>query len=158
MMGTMWVIMANNSFAKIFEVRGYGKHIKEIQHIDNPVGRMKPREILQDRPGRAFDRVGAARHALGTEIDVKSHEQKIFASKLAETLKEGRANHSFNELVLIAPPQFLGELKLALDDQVKKSISKEIDKDLPIHLSEKERIESLCRYLDLWNYESSQQT
>ena len=157
-MGTMWVLVANNSFAKIFEVKGHGKHIKEIQHLDNPVGRMKPGEILQDRPGRSFDRIGTARHALGTEVDVKTHEQRIFASKLSSILSEGKTSHAFDELAIVAPPQFLGELKQALNDQVRKLLSKEIDKDLPLHLSEQERLELLCRYLDLWNHEKMKST
>lgn len=151
-MGTMWVLTGNASFAKIYEIKGHGKHIKEIHHFDNPEGRMKPGEILQDKPGRTFDRFGPARHALGTEVDVKAHEQKMFASKLCAFLKEGKSNNAFDELALVVPPQFLGDLKDAVDGQVKKIISKEIDKDLPIHLSEQDRIDHLCRYLDLWNH------
>lgn len=151
-MSTMWILSANSSFAKIYEVTGKGKNIVEIQHFDFPEGRMKSGEILNERPGRAFDRVGVGRHALGTEVDVHMHEQKVFAHQLAKALYDGKVNNSYEQIAIVAPPQFLGEIKLSLEDQVKKCVIKEVNKDLPIHLSEKERIEHLCKYLDLWNH------
>ena len=151
-MGRMWALVANSSFAKIFEIQGHGKYIKEIHHFDYPEGRMKSGEILNDRPGRAFDRMGEGRHALGTEVDVHTHEQQIFAHKLAHVLYEGKVNRLYDELALVAPPQFLGELKQALESQVAKLVSKEIPKDLASHFSEKELIDHLVKYLDLWNH------
>lgn len=154
-MDTMWILTANSSFAKIFEVKGQGRKVKEILHLDFPNGRKKSGEILSDRPGRAFDRLGSTRHALGTEVDVHEHQHKIFAHQLATILHEAYDKNSYKELALVAPPQFLGELKHAVSDAVRKSITKEIGKDLPEYLSEKERIDHLCKYLNLWNQASS---
>jgi len=148
-----WALVANSGFAQIYEIKGHGKEIKEILQIDNPDGRMKSGEILSDRPGRSFDSMGGSRHALGTEVDPHVHEQKIFAHKLVEILKKGIEGNSFQQLALIAPPQFLGELKLVLSENLKKIITKEINKDLPIYQNGKKRIEAICEYLDLWNHQ-----
>lgn len=154
-MNTMWIVTANSSFAKIFEVKGRGRQITEVQHIDFPKGRTKSGAVNSDRPGRAFDSVGTGRHAHSPAVSVHDHENKVFAGQLAALLQEAHANHAFNELALIAPPHFLGELKSAISNGVQKCIIKEIHKDLPEYLSEKERIDHLCNYLELWNRASS---
>jgi protein required for attachment to host cells len=150
-MGTMWVLTANRGFAKIFEVKGVGRQIKEIQHVDNPDGRKKGSEIFTDSPGRSFDRLGPGRHALTNERDAHEREQKVFTQKLATLLQEGLENRTFDELAIIAPDKFLGELHQVLSEQVKKMTTKEIHKDLAEHLSHEERVDLICKYLDLWN-------
>lgn len=154
-MDTMWIVTANSSFAKIFEVKGHGKQIKEIRHLDFPQARKKGSEINSDRPGRSFDRMGKGRHALSTEVSLHEHENQVFAKQIAEILRIAHDSNSFDQLALVAPPQFLGQLKLALNNGLKKSIVKEIHKDLPEHLSERERIDHLANYLDLWNRAST---
>lgn len=154
-MSTMWIVTANSSYAKIFEVKGHGRQITEIEHIDFPKGRLKSSEVNTDRPGRSFDSTGMGRHAYSPAVNVHDHENKVFASQLANLLKEAHVNHAFQELALVAPPHFLGELKLAISNGVQKCIVKEINKDLPEYLSEKERIDHLCNYLELWNRASS---
>lgn len=150
-MGTMWVVTANSGFAKIFEVKGCGRQITEVQHVDFPKGKVKSGQVNSDRPGRAFDSFGMGRHAHTPAVSIHAHENKVFAGHLAKILREAHANNSFNELALIAPPHFLGELKQAIPNGLQKCIVKEINKDLPEYLSEKDRIDHICDYLELWN-------
>ena len=150
-MGTMWVLTANRGFAKLFEVKGIGRQITEIQHIDNPDGRKKGSEIFTDSPGRSFDRLGPGRHALTNERDAHEREQRHFTQKLADLLQEGLEKHAFNDLAIIAPDKFLGELHQVFSEQIKKATIKEIHKDLAEHLSNEERLDLICKYLDLWN-------
>lgn len=154
-MSTMWIVTANSCFAKIFEVKGHGHQIKEIQHLDFPKGRQKGTEINSDRPGRAFDSMGMSRHSHSTEVSLHEHENKVFAHQIAEVLRLAHDNKAFEQLAIVAPPHFLGELKQHINNGVKKTIIKEVGKDLPEHLSEKERIDHLSQYLDLWNRASS---
>jgi protein required for attachment to host cells len=52
-------------------------------------------------------------------------------------LEKGRETHLFAKLVLVSEPQFMGILKNALSPQVKKLITRELEKDLeemPNHL------------------------
>lgn len=151
---SLWVLVANSSLAEIFSVNG--KEIKLVQRLENPSGRQKSGEILTDRPGRSFEgrgRGGAgsqgSRHALGTEIDVHLHEMQIFAHKLADILRKEKSLNSFDKLDIIAPPQFLGELRAILSDPIKKCISKEINKEIPATLSEHEKMDSIRKFLDL---------
>lgn len=151
-MTTFWVLVANSSFAKIYEVTGMGKDVKMLEHISFLDGRKKSGEVNTDKPGRAFDRVGMGRHAVGTTVDVHAHEMKIFTHQLTEILNKGKLENKYDQVALIAPPQFLGELRHTLNEAVKKSILKEVPKDLPDTLSEQELIQHMCKYLDLWNH------
>lgn len=149
-----WILVANSSYAEIYSVQG--KDIKLVQQLDNPSGRQKSGEILTDRPGRSFEgrgRAGAgsqgSRHALGSEVDVHTHEQQLFAHKLSDLLHKEKSLNAFEKLHVIAPPQFLGELRTVLSDNVKKSIDKEINKEIPSALSQHEKVESIRKFLDL---------
>lgn len=150
-MGTMWIVAANSSYAKIFEVKGHGRQIIEVKHLDFPEGRLKSSEVGSDRPGRAFDKFGAGRHAHSPEVSYHEHEQQVFSHKIASILHEAHEQKTFDELALVAPAHFLGYLKQAISNSVKKCIFKEVHKDLPEGLDGRERIDHLCKYLDLWN-------
>lgn len=147
-MKTLWVLIANNSNAKIFSVKGLGKEITKIHDLDHPNSRKKSGEILTDRPGRAYDRVGVGRHAVGKDPMV--HEHQVFAEKLSEILRKGFDQGSYEEIALIASPQFLGAIRQSLSDPVKKLVGNEVDKDI-VATSEAECIDLMCRYLNLWN-------
>jgi protein required for attachment to host cells len=148
----LWVVIANSSFAEIFEVKGRGKEIKKLERLDNPEGRAKGADILADRPGRSSEgpQGGSTRrrHALGTETDVHLQEITRFAHELIEILQKAQKN-SFDQLALIAAPQLLGVLRGLLNNSLKEKVTKEIDKDFNASLSDPEKIEAICRLLDL---------
>ena len=146
-----WVLVANSSYAMILEVKGLGKEIHLLQKIDFPDGRKRDRDINTDKPGRAFASTGAVRHAVGSSVDPHQHEQEIFAHQLSKLLHKAKSEQQFDDLSIIAPAHFLGELKAVLTDQVKHAIAKEVSKDLPATLSNEQRDEHVAKYLDLWN-------
>lgn len=151
----LWVLIANSSFAEIYAVEKNGLSITKVQEIDFPDGRKKDSELLSERPGRGFEgpKPGGGknygRHAYSTAIDAHTHEQQVFAHRLAEILYKGKNDRSYEQLAIIAPPEFLGELRQTLAENVKKSIYKEVNKDIPASQKQQDRIDSICRLLDL---------
>ena len=133
-----WVLVANASFAEIFEVSG--KDIKTLHYFDYPVGRLKSGDILSDRPGRTYDSVGDGRHAVGTKVDVHLHEIQTFAHSLVAVLKKAKSENAFDRLTLISPPQFLGELRHLLNDSLKKCVHQEFAKDISADESQNAKI------------------
>lgn len=148
-MGTMWVLTANRGYAKIYEVKGKGREIKEIFYLENP--HRKGTDVLSDRPGRAFDRLGMGRHALSTEVDFHEHELEQFAHKITDYLIKAHESKLYEQLALVAPSHFLGDLNKIIPATIRKIIIQEVDSNLPEHLSEQDRIAHLRKYLDLWN-------
>lgn len=141
-----WVVIANASFAEIFDVQG--KNIKALHYFDYPEGRMKSGDILTERPGRGHDSFGYGRHAVGTKVDVHLHELQTFIHSLVAVLKKAKSENAFDRLTLIAPPQFLGEMRLLLNENLRKCVDKEFAKDISADLSQNDKIAFVRHYLE----------
>jgi protein required for attachment to host cells len=139
---TTWIMVAHRSGARLFENKGRGRGFKLVADIPHPEGRLKNQDIDADKQGRSFDRFGYGRHAMSQEVEPKKHIAERFAKKLAELLDEGRNQHRYIKLVLIAEPNFLGTLRGALSDQTASKVAASLDKDLA-DVPERELMEHL---------------
>jgi protein required for attachment to host cells len=124
---TTRVLVAHDAGARVFESTDYGKRLTPLGEIVFEDGRRQPHEIDADRSGRA----GQGRHALEPSQDAKSHAVEGFAKILADDLSRAYHQGSFQRLVLIAPPRFLGLLRSALDSPLQKTLVGSVPKDLP---------------------------
>jgi len=55
---------------------------------------------------------------------------RTFAREVGRYLDRARLDHRFDQLVLVAPPKFLGVLRKELDKEVEKLVADELPKDL----------------------------
>jgi protein required for attachment to host cells len=110
--------------------------VERILEQDNPA----TREQGADRPGRSIAGPGVARSAM-EEVDWHDITKERFAIEIAEALyRYAHANH-FNELVVIAPPRILGNLRKAFHAEVADRVTAEIPKVLTSHpISEIEKL------------------
>lgn len=127
-MSTTWILVADRAKARLFAINEEDHSIAEIEDFLNPEGR--GREPAQDRPPRTHDRFGNNRHAIEPRTSPQEKAIEFFAHELDAVLERGRTGHRFRDLVLIAPPQFLGALNAALDAKVRACVSAELPKDL----------------------------
>lgn len=149
-MSTLWVLLANSSFAQLFQVKNKGKEISEIQSIAHPEGREKAQDIVSDSPGTRGG--GIHPHSLTEVQDIHRHEQSVFARELVEVIKNAKDNQKFDELAIVAPSQFLGELRKVMHTQFGQRYEfLTVAKEIPPALGQKERMDKMCEYLDLWN-------
>ncbi len=128
MQGT-WVVIADGSRARICAKKARAKLV-EMQTIEHPAGRAKARDLVTDGQTTAFASVGGARHGIGADSPPKDHEQENFARELARRLEEGRTGNRFDQLVLVAPPGFLGLLRDQLSAPLAKCVTQSVAKDL----------------------------
>lgn len=125
-----WILIADGARAHVVERVGAGADLKLVPGSDVRNELQSTREIGTDRPGRAQESVGMARHAIAPRIDWHQQQKERFARAIARKLDAEAASGSFEQLVLVAPPQTLGEIRSALKPATAKRISAEIDKDL----------------------------
>jgi protein required for attachment to host cells len=126
-----WVMVADATRARLFELNGRHAPLTELQALVWPESRLKAHEIESDRPGRAFDsRGGGQRHAMEPGIPPKQEEATRFARSLVELLQQGLDAHSFEQLCVMAPPQFLGLLRAAMGTPLQRAVTRELVKDL----------------------------
>ncbi len=124
-----WVVVADNSRARIFTAETPSSPLIEVDSIVHPEARMHDRDITSDLPGRGSSS-GGARHSYVTETDAKDHENAGFAKRIAGFLDDARKSEKFRQLIIVAAPSLLGNLRSGLNDQTRKMVSLELDKNL----------------------------
>jgi protein required for attachment to host cells len=55
---------------------------------------------------------------------------EVFSRRIGDYLEKARTDHRFHQLVLVAPPKFLGLLRKELGKEVGKLVADELPKDL----------------------------
>jgi protein required for attachment to host cells len=139
------VLVAHDAGARSFENRGPGKGLTKLSEVLFEDGRRHLGDFDEDRPGRSTDRQGARGHALSPVQDAKEHATEHFAKELAKDLGRDFRIGAFQQLVLIAPPRFLGVVRAQLDTLVGRALIGTIAKDLP-----RAPISELCRHLEVY--------
>ncbi len=123
------VLTANGGKAKLYSAHSPTAALAEIETFDNPGGRAKDHDMKSDSPGRSREGGGTAKHAMTSEIEPQEEEQIRFAKRLAERLENERQDHSFDRLVVVAGPKFLGLLRDHFGAPLRDLITVEMDKD-----------------------------
>ena len=90
------------------------------------------REQGADRPGRAFASVGGARSAVG-DSDWHELQEEHFAHEIAARINKSAERGLFQEIVIVAPPRTLGEIRKALSAKAAGLVTGELAKDLTRH-------------------------
>ncbi|HEY1385631.1 MAG TPA: host attachment protein [Dongiaceae bacterium] len=129
-----YILVADGARARLYANHGVGKglqpvsgatHRADLHHHD--------REILSDKPGRAYSSVGEGRSAMEPQTEWHRFEKHKFAREMARVLDAAAANKAFDRLILIAPPATLGDLRTELSDATRKMVTAELPKDLTRH-------------------------
>jgi protein required for attachment to host cells len=137
-MATKWIIAADESRARVLQVADRDQLV-EIEDLLNPEARLQERELQSDAEPRfnghgGVGKAGSSRTG-GPASDRETqgaveHSAKVFARKVGRYLEKARTDHRYDELVLVAPPKFLGALRKELDKEVEKLVTGELRKEL----------------------------
>lgn len=126
-----WIVVADGEKALFLYNEGDElfpnlRVFRELDH-DNPPSR----EQGTDKAGRYGD---ASIHGSAVEnTDWHRIEKERFAKEIAERLYKNAHAGRFESLILVAPPQVLGEMRKELHPEVAKRIVSEVSKDLTKH-------------------------
>jgi len=127
-----WVVVADGR--KVLFLHNQGDEaildlrVLDWRAQDNPA----TREQGTDRPGRAFTSSGAGRSAMG-QTDWHQIAEDKFAAEVARDINEAAQAQAFKELVIVAPPKVLAELRTHLREEARGRLVAEINKDLTKH-------------------------
>lgn len=126
-----WIVVADGVRARLFVNRGVGKGIEPILDREFVGSNLPTREIGTDQPGRTFDSAGVgSRHAMEPPTDPQRYQKRLFARNMAGQLDGARKAGAFDRLVVVAPPDTLGDLRAAFSRQLQARVMGEIAKDL----------------------------
>ncbi len=88
------------------------------------------RELGRDRPARVQESASPSRHAVEPRRDLREAAKEDFIRIVAAELDALKSEGKFDQLMLVAPPGVLSELKGALGKPASESVVRELQKDL----------------------------
>jgi protein required for attachment to host cells len=125
----LWYVIADGGRARFVEQDDRGA-FRTLSNFVSTELHKRSEELGLDRPARVQESASPARHAVEPKRDLHDAAKEDFirtvGAELAGLQKEG----SFDELVLVAPPGVIRELKDALTKPVAECVVKELHKDL----------------------------
>lgn len=113
-----WIVVADSAIARIFLANGK-KRWQAVDELEHPQSRAKTPELVTEMP--ALD--------AGDELP-KEQEARVFARELGNRLTLAAHARRFDDLVLVAPPEFMGLLRRELGPPVRGKLRQAITKDL----------------------------
>lgn len=128
-----WVVVAESSRAKIFELDKRNLPLKELEGFAHTPSRVHEQQLTSDLPGRSNDSHGHGSHKMGTHTSAKQHESQEFAKTIGNHLDSARCQGKFDKLIIMSSPAFLGQLRKQLSSETRKYVHSEIDKNLVRH-------------------------
>jgi protein required for attachment to host cells len=129
-MTSTWIVVADNSRARIFTAETSSSPLEEIEDMAHAEGRLHDREITEDLPGKIKNAGGIGGHAFEQPTDPKKHEASNFAHRIVHYLEDAHNANRFSRLLVIAEPTMLGLLRKEMPEQIKRQITFELDKSI----------------------------
>lgn len=126
---TSWFVVADGGRAHILARRPDGG-FETVSEIDASEAHSRSRDLGSDRPGRAYESAGGARHGIEPRSDPHDKAKNEFARMVAELVNEAGARDEFAALALVAPSHVLAAIKDHLDDRAAGRLAGELARDL----------------------------
>jgi protein required for attachment to host cells len=129
-MTDVWILVADRARARLFSLDKGAAQMDELEDFVNAATRTPGHDRERASPPRVHDRFGESRHAIEAHTTPREKAALQFAAMLGSRLERAHAGQRFRNLVLIAPPGFLGMLNTALDAHLRAAVSLKLAKNL----------------------------
>lgn len=129
---TTWVLTANGSHAKLFEMLNFPK-IEEFAVLEHPESKLRSSELVTSPLGENTGMNMSGQNTYEPKSDPHHLEMQKFAKFVGDRLSSSLQKGEFSRLYIIAGPVFLGLLRPHLDHKILKTIVAEIPKDMTEH-------------------------
>lgn len=126
----IWILVADGETARFYLAEGRTARLEPALPFEFRAPNPPAREQGTDRPGRVYESFGEAHHGVEPRTDLHREVKRKFAAEIADLLKTKARENVFDELVLIAPPKMMGDLRAALDERTRACVKTELAKDL----------------------------
>lgn len=128
-----WVLVGDGRRALFFSNHGDAEildlRVIETRIDDNPATRAQG----SDAPGRSYASAGAHARSAVENVDWHELEEERFARAMAERINSAAESGEMKEIVIVAPPKTLGEIRKDLTPKAHSKVAGELDKDLTKH-------------------------
>ena len=125
----LWYAIADGGRARFVE-RDEDGAFRTVANFESTDLHARTRDLGTDRPARVRDRAGPGRHAVEPRSDLKQQAKEDFVKLVADALEVEHGQGQFDQLMLVAPPGVLTELKQKLAKPIADIVVKDLQKDL----------------------------
>jgi protein required for attachment to host cells len=127
-MKRIWAIIANMEKAEIYSFeRNTPRDFQLIRSLEHPASKQKSQQ-LNAAPSGQFG-PGTGGHGTYAHNNPQQVEIDHFSQEIAKFIEHSKGRDEFDELALIAPPNFLGNLNQQLSKNCLKLVSVTMAKD-----------------------------
>ncbi|SEG86216.1 host attachment protein [Marinobacterium lutimaris] len=113
-----WIVVADASKAVIYTQEKPRGELEELTNLVHPQARVKESDLVTDAP------------SIPTKTSARETEDKRFARDIVAKLRNAVDTNEIRGFYLSAPPQFLGLVRDAMDDHVRRHLRGDIGKKL----------------------------
>lgn len=138
------VLVADGRKSLFLRNEGNAESLNLVVEDQRAQADLADRDLKSDAPGRAMSQVGG-RQSTMEEPDYHQIEEDRFAAETAALLSRRAQAKDYEQLIIVAPPRTLGELRRHYDKAIEGRIVAEVDKDLVNHPIE--RVEAALKAL-----------
>ena len=118
-MGNHCLLVADAAHARIYTTDAAIRELELLRELEHPLSGAYARDLVTDQEGMGWE----------SSRDLGKEEAARFARKIAQGLEDDFEAHRFEHLLIAAPPTFLGLLRLALDERVRRTVVAEFNHD-----------------------------
>jgi protein required for attachment to host cells len=139
------ILIANSECASLIHLEDH--RFEVVEEREHPQSKEKVGHLVSDRPGRAFSRTTAVRHALNEGQDVLAVERRKFAAEVVQMCSKRYQLCPFHALWIVTGPKFLGELRPFFDSISARPYS---IREIPKEISPQEPLEIKMGKIQAW--------
>ena len=124
----LWILVANASRARLFSADATGDDWNLIDEFFHEESRAHAGDLTEQRDNPN----AGSLHKPQPEYEPQARKQiefARFARELCHRLDRGVDNHAFEQLVIAAPPNFLGTLRNGLSTRVQSRVVLDLNSD-----------------------------
>lgn len=128
-----WIVVADAAHARVFEITGLGRRLREVHDLSHPESQMYARQLRTGGKGDVIDSAGSGHRQPDPRTNQSEKHADHFAKEISEFLRQKRDGDAFSSLVLVAEPKVLGRLREKLDQATMQLVTDSIDKNWVKH-------------------------
>ena len=129
-MSRIRIVVADQAEAIFYDLSSLQARPTEVARMSDPAAHLHDRDFSSDRPGRTYESVGGARHALERENDPRHRAAVKFARDIAARLDREQRNRDYEQLIVVAGAPFRGLVRAELSAETQARVVHEVPKDL----------------------------
>lgn len=140
-----WITIADTVNCRIYQSNGKPNHLALVKEMTHPQSKLKDVDLTSDKSG-CYKTTATNQTVYSQQTDPKKVEIDNFARSIAEELNNGRNDHAYERLIVVAPPHMNGLIFHHTNKYVNHLVTHNLKNDV-MHLSELELSDFLHKHM-----------